>query len=423
MVSVTSAFAYLLVGVFAHRAVLGADPLTLPLPPPTAWRIRFGALLSGGPGKFPLKNRLFLLVRAVIYLVGSLFWLALWAVDDVLFFPYKAVAIVRPIFLVGGFRTGSTSLHRAISLDDEKYVSPRFVELALPFLSVQFLLDFLEMLDGRLGTSFIKGIEARFHKLLGPETMARHPMFYYEAEEDDILHAAWHLSGWYIGTMFPDAAAWLSSGQMGAFPASEREKHFKFYERSLQKVLWRRGNGRALLSKSHLIEFMPELEQRIPDATFIGTVRNPKDTFVSWYGLAQAASRVMSAGWALETKDAVAVHMRFWDLFTAKEMEFFAETQEQGMKEKAKKSGGKTNKILIPFKDYIADQEATVRKIYKAMDVPISAAYEKALVADTERHKSYKEKREYKNDTLEELGTSGEEVEKRLAEYTNFFRL
>ncbi|GMI42716.1 hypothetical protein TeGR_g1201 [Tetraparma gracilis] len=398
-----------LAALAAHRLVHNPDPFTLPLPPATAAWIRLRALLSPGASKFPLKNRMFLLLRAAIYLLGSVSWLVLWSLDDLIFFAYRSTPLTNPIFLVGGFRTGSTSLHRALSLDEKKYVSPRFVELALPFLSVHFFLDFLEWLDGRFGTSCIKRIEAKFHQIIGPEAMARHPMHYYEAEEDDILHAAWHLSGWYIGTMFPDADAWVASGQMGKYPPAEREKCFKFYERALQKVLWRRGNGRTLLSKSHLIEFMFTLEEKIPSATFVGTVRNPKDTFVSWYGLAQAASKVMGGGWCLATKDAVDVHLRFWDLFSEAEMKFWGDE--------------KKNKILVPFNDYIKDQDATVRKIYKGMDVKVEADFEKALRDDAERHANYKEKRAYKNDTLEELGTSGDAVEKRMRRYIDFFKL
>ena len=80
-----------------------------------------------------------------------------------------------------------------------RYCSPRFVELALPFLSIQYLLDWLEGIDKKFGTKFILGIEAKFQKILGEECMARHPMSYHEAEEDDVLHAAWHFAGWYTG--------------------------------------------------------------------------------------------------------------------------------------------------------------------------------------------------------------------------------
>jgi len=163
-------------------------------------------------------------------------------------------------------------------------------------------------------------------------------MSYYDAEEDDVLHASWHLAGWYIGTMFPDDKAWIESGQMTvSYTEREQDKMWVFYQRAMQKVLHRRGNGRTLLSKSHLIEFMFILNKKIPTAKFVGTVRNPKDTFVSWYALAQSASRVLGAGWNLDVKTAVGAHLTFWDMFTDAEMNFFGEGKEDG-------------KVIVPFK-------------------------------------------------------------------------
>ena len=320
----------------------------------------------------------------------------------------------NPVFLVGGFRTGSTSLHRALSLDSDRYCSPRFVELAFPFLTIHFLLDGLEWIDKKFGTAIIDGIEKKFQKVLGEECMARHPMAYYEAEEDDVLLAAWHLTGWYICTMFPDSEAWISSGQQTAsYSKGEQDKSYMFYLRSIQKVLYRRGDGRELLSKSHLIEFMFILERNIPNAKFVGTVRNPKDTFVSWYALAQAASKVMAAGWNLSVRSAVDSHLKFWDLFTAAELKFFG---------KDEKDRG-DNKVLVPFKTYIASQEDTVRSIYEKFKLPMSEHFEKALVADNDNHKAYKAKRGYDNPSLEDLGISGKVVEERLSEYIDTYKL
>ena len=58
----------------------------------------------------------------------------------------------------------------------------------------------------------------------------------------------------------------------------------------MQKVLWRRGRGRTLLSKSHLIEFVESLDEHIPEAKFVDIVRHPKDSFVSWLALQQVGS-------------------------------------------------------------------------------------------------------------------------------------
>merc|ERR1711871_986365 len=213
--------------------------------------------------------------------------------------------------------------------------------------------------------------------------------------------------------MFPDSEAWIESGQQTkSYTKAEQDKMYSFYLRSIQKVLYRRGDGRELLSKSHLIEFMFILSEKIPNAKFVGTVRNPKDTFVSWYALAQAASKVMGGGWNLSVADAVDAHLKFWDLFTAAELNFFGDKDKEG-----------ENKILVPFKTYIADQEETVRSIYKKFKLPMSKDFEKALVADNDNHKSYKAKRGYDNPTLEDLGISDKVVEERLKDYIKAYGL
>jgi len=39
--------------------------------------------------------------------------------DDVVFSSYRDVKVEKPVFVVGGFRTGSTTLHRTLSKDEE----------------------------------------------------------------------------------------------------------------------------------------------------------------------------------------------------------------------------------------------------------------------------------------------------------------
>ena len=420
-------FFYAVVFILAYRLVVIKDNFALPLPPWCAAVIRFRALLfPGSPddvgntyATFPLPSRLFLLVRMGIYAANSAVWLCLWTVDDILYPAYRDVPISKPVFLVGGFRTGSTSLHRALNLDAERYVTPRFLELVFPFIVFHKFLDFLEGLDKKLGTSIIHKIEARAQAAIGPEIMAQHPMSFYEAEEDDVLFAAWHLSGWYTGTMFPSASAWIACGQTSTFPEASKLKMWQFYQRVVQKVLWRRGQGRAYLSKSHLIEFMPTVAKMCPDAHFVGTVRNPCDTFVSWYALSQSASLVMGR-WQLPTADAVKAHYVFWDKFGKKECDFF---RDAATKRGAGGTACATNKTLVPFVEYMDNQVACVKGLYKDMRITVSKEFDEALKNDEERHRNYKQTRTYTNPTLEELGTSAKEVEDKMGHYIEFFKL
>lgn len=78
----------------------------------------------------------------------------------------------------------------------------------------------------------------------------------------------------------------------------------------MQKVLLRRGRGRTLLSKSHLIDFVQILSDNIPEAKFVDIVRHPKDSLVSWLALQQAGSRVFVRH-EFPLKEAVQAHLQY----------------------------------------------------------------------------------------------------------------
>ena len=81
-------------------------------------------------------------------------------------------------------------------------------------------------------------------------------------------------------------------------------------------------------------------------------------------------------------------------------------------------------KTIVPFKSYISDQEGTVRKIYESMGLPVSGEFERALLADAERHQSYKAKRGYKNPEIEELRPGlGKVIDERMEGYRKEFGL
>ena len=130
--------------------------------------------------------------------------------------------------------------------------------------------------------------------------------------------------GWYAGIQFPSRDVWMHAGQVSTYTKEEQKNLFKLYQRCIQKVLYRRGNGRTFLSKSHLIEFVELLSDNIPDAKFIDIVRHPKDSIVSWMALQSAGSRRF-VNYEFPKKEGVAAHLEFWDKFFDKEMEYFNE--------------------------------------------------------------------------------------------------
>ena len=87
------------------------------MPPATTLKLRLKALLT--PGTISVRARAYLVVRTVQYMLYQFVYTAMWTIDDV-FFAYRSVKIENPVFIVGGFRTGSTTLHRIFALDEQR---------------------------------------------------------------------------------------------------------------------------------------------------------------------------------------------------------------------------------------------------------------------------------------------------------------
>ena len=357
--------------------------------------------------KMPKESRNYYIFKTILFYGTMLIIDILFLIDDVFYGDYQKCSLDDAVFIVGGFRTGTTNLHRAIHLDEERFVSPRFHEIIMPYLWMGKIFDWLEKRDPKI----IKNIEAKLQDGFGKDNLARHPMSWHGAEEDDLLLASWNFAGWYVCVLFAHPEAIIHSGLQDQLPESAQKKMFEFYKRSLQKVLYRRGNGRTLLSKHHMVNFLPMLSRELPNAKFVDIARHPKDSFCSLYALSQSAQAIFSRA-PLPKEIAVPFGLCLYDHFTKAETDFFIEDKSCG--------NAKDNRILITFNEYVKDQESVVRKLYKQWGYELEGSeYEKRLVADNEKHRNYKKNSGYTNPTLKELGLTEEMMNERYCDYVS----
>lgn len=389
------------------------------------------------------------------------------AVDEVMFgYFYRRSSLDGAVLLVGAFRTGSTSLHRLLSDDDGRFVSPRLAEMLFPFVWAHAAWDATRLVLGRDRAD--RWADAAWRAALGDEVLRRHPMNVNEPDEDDLLLSLHRSVGWYAGTTFPHPSAWTTSGRHDRASPRDRERTLEFYERTLRKIAWRRGgDGRVLLCKSHLVPLLPDLRRRIPDLRVAGLVRHPANSFESWYGLGQATK-----GRLVDPDFAVRTHLAFWDDFTRDEMTFFRALRENGEnghrveptsgmettdedttdselelveegdggsrrgscarpKTKVGVNGDDNNSdkrcrgVVVRFADFVSDHVGTVEGLYERWgfgDVRGTPFHDR-LVAGSDDFKSYRKKKTYRDATLEELGLDDALVSQRYATYVDFFGL
>ena len=361
--------------------------------------------------KLPKETVKFWIFRTLFYYATLPLIDIFFLLDDVFYGDYQKCSLDDAVFVIGGFRSGTTSLHRAIHLDEERFVSPRMFEVQWPYI---WLLKFFDWLEER-DPSIVQKFEAKLQGALGEDIISRHPMTWHDAEEDDTLLASWHYSGWYAGAVFAHPETLIHSGLQNQLPESAQKKNFELYKRAIQKIMYRRGNGRTLLAKNHMVNFLPILSKELPNAKFVDIARHPKDSFCSWYALSQSALSVLSRS-SLPKEVAIPTHLRFWDYFTKAETDFFIEGKGNG--------GTKNNRTLITFNEYVKDQEAIVRKLYKQWGYKLKGTeFERRLVAEKEKHRNHKKEAKYSNPTLKELGLTEEMMNKRYADYITKCRL
>jgi len=234
------------------------------------------------------------------------------------------------------------------------------------------------------------------------------------------MGAAWHKAGYYAGILFPDPTAWIKHGHFLDLPKHEQQREVAFYTRTMQKILYRRGTPNSvLLTKTHLIEFMPLLEQAIPNARFLGLFRHPKSSFSSWYSLQQATLRKRSAS-DIPLSIAVDAHCKFHDNFSKAELSFFKDARKNN-----DDSTTTTNsqKFAVTFNEFINDPIQMVYSIYKCYNLDVSPTLAKKLDEELPKLKDYSKKKTWKNPTLDELGISEKVINERYKNYITTFDL
>ena len=119
----------------------------------------------------------------------------LWLLDEVLYPGYRRVELQSPVFVLAPPRTGSTSLHRALCADSDRFFAPQLVELFFPFITVSKALHAVH--DRPALMAPLMRFIHWFVALCGirpSETSRRHPMGLFKEDEDDIALTVHHLT-------------------------------------------------------------------------------------------------------------------------------------------------------------------------------------------------------------------------------------
>lgn len=277
-VQIMSFFVFFLCLTVAYLAGLALAPFPYW---PTYFLLWRTMLLAPGEWRTKRRQGIFLLKAGL----AAPLWALLWYLDDILYPAYRK-RVIKPVFIIGQPRCGTTLLHRTLAADDETFFAVRHIEWRYPFISVQKLIKVLG-LDKRLGNvnywpdSDVGKLAAKMH----PNTLA-------DWEEDGIFFEEKFLHHFFIFLRFPYPAQLEYFDCFPELPMRIQQRMLETHKKVLQKVLYLRGSEpRFYLSKevtSH--SKVPALIRLYTEARFVVIVRSAGSFMSSLMALMQMST-------------------------------------------------------------------------------------------------------------------------------------
>jgi hypothetical protein len=341
--------------------------------------------------------RIWFLFRVLVWvpLVAS-FHALCFALDELLFPGLRRVSVRAPIFLVGHARSGTTLLHRLMSLDGERFCSNRMIELYFPSLLQKKAIRWLGALDRRfLGKRIAERVRA-WEQRRYRATKDIHAMGLFKPEEDDLFFYYSCASGFWM-TKLPYLGK-VDFYYVDRWPERERRRLMRFYRDCIRRQLYLDGPEKTYTSKSPVFAGrVAALLAEFPDARFGITMRDPNETIPSLLKLLQTSYRLYGVD-AQDAKRALEA-----------QVEISVDTYRHPLEVLAQHPEAK--RALVDYAELTREPQRAVEKMYAALGFEVTPAFAAVLAAEDARARKHETSHRY---SLSEFGLREGELRERI---------
>jgi len=335
---------------------------------------------------FSWKRAFFTLFYFFLHLLAVGTFLLLRLLDELFYPAYKKQIIKAPLYIIANPRSGTTFLHRLMSLDEEKYHFTYLYSALFPSVTLIRLIENAGILDRKSG-----GYMRRFFSWLDGIFFGGwkdiHPMGFNETEEDEPMFSIPLMTpGIYMLCPYLDEME--DTKFLDTLSEKEKKEWMDYYQSSIQRFMYAMKTEKIYMAKNVLNTGRIEaILGRFPDARFVYLARHPYEGLPSLISMFTAPWKAHSPECTGATPQAKA-----WGQLAIDYYLYFAEM---------KKKIPPENLYYISFSELINNPAQVVEKVYAYYDLSLGENFRQKLLAETGRQKAYKSKHHY---TLEEYG-------------------
>lgn len=360
--------------------------------------------LAHSPRTFSLTRTLFTdsLVSAAT-LVGMLNRVG-ERVDDVLYPDVRDVPLGKPVYIVAAPRSGTTFLHRMMSLDPQ-FTALKLYESFFPTVSGHKLAHRVATVNGRVG-AFMDGLRSRLDSNYFGAWEGLHDTGLSQNEEDEAWWAlAYATPAIWLVLPFPEKFEHLRF--VDRLPEEKRAKLVRYYRSCVQRHLYNHP-GKTLLAKNVLLPGRFEIvTAAIPDARFVHVLRHPYEAIPSTLSLFTVPWRWHSPNIAPDGPQVRALAQLTIDYYRFLHQKT-VESEERGDQ----------RFFCVHYRDLLADPQKHVFGIYERFGLDMTPEVREVLTQRCAEQRRFKSEHRY---SLAQFGLTKDFVYNELRELFEYY--
>lgn len=304
-----------------------------------------------------------------VLLVSPFFFFAHLA-DLIFCRRYLKQEVVRPVFIVGQPRNGTTFLHRSLS-ENRNFRSLSHLEWRFPFVWFWRLIDRLNLRER------IERVEYWPHNDIGRRAMKMHEHRLGSLEEHGMFLEERFLHHFFIFRRFPFPEIIDQISSYEALSKREQERILLGIKSTVQKALYyQNGRGIWLTKENESVELYKLLSKVFPDARYVFIARRSKDFLASYADLSIASTEAKTGIDPRSIEGWEEANSKFRVLECKRMIEFYEAVRQT------------SPTLFVEYDAFIRDISGTVRLISDSFEVDLSEEDEAALRSLDRRQQS-----------------------------------